>query len=62
MKKWYQSKIVWLGIIQTLIGALGLVSDLLGKGTISSQDITLLSIGILNVILRVWFTTEPIGR
>ena len=31
MKKWYQSKVVWLSIITMLIGVLGLVSDLLGK-------------------------------
>ena len=62
MKKWYKSKTVWLGVITTLIGALGLVSDLLGKPTISSQDITLLLSGILGVVLRVWFTTEPIAR
>lgn len=62
MKKWYMSKTVWLGIITTLIGALGLVSDLLGKPTISAQDIVLLISGILGVALRVWFTTESIVR
>jgi hypothetical protein len=62
MKKWYQSKMVWLGIITTLIGALGLVSDLLGKPTVSPQDITLLLSGILGIVLRVWFTTQPVER
>jgi len=62
MKKWYQSKTVWLGIITTLIGALGLVSDFLGKPTSSPQDITLLLSGILGVVLRVWFTSQPVER
>lgn len=62
MKKWYKSKTVWLGVITTLIGVLGLVSDLLGKATITPQDVVLLFSGVLGVILRVWFTTAPIAR
>ena len=61
MKKWYQSKMVWLGIITTLIGALSLVSDLLNKPTVSPQDIILLLSGILGIVLRVWFTTQPVS-
>ena len=62
MKKWYQSKTVWLGILTTLIGILGLVSDFLGKPTNTLQDITLLLSGVLGVVLRVWFTSQPLER
>ena len=59
-KPWYKSKLVLIGILQTVIGALSLVADLLGKSQITAQDITLLSVGILTVILRIWFTDQPI--
>ncbi len=59
-KPWYKSKLVLVGILQTVIGALTLVADLLGKSQITAQDATLLSVGILTVILRIWFTDMPI--
>jgi hypothetical protein len=59
-KPWYQSKIVLVGILQTVIGSLSLVADLLGKSQITPQDATLLSVGILTVVLRIWFTDLPI--
>lgn len=62
MKPWYTSKLVWLGIISTLIGALQLVASLLAQSTITSSDITLLIVGILGVILRVWFTDAEIAK
>jgi hypothetical protein len=56
------SKIVWLGIIQTLIGALLEISDYLSTGKpFDALGIILIVIGILTVILRVWFTDTPIG-
>lgn len=60
-KKWYQSKLVWLGVVQTLIGAGQLVADLLKQSAITPTDITLLATGILTVILRVWFTEVPVA-
>jgi len=59
-KPWYKSKLVLVGILQTVIGSLSLLADLLGKAQITPQDATLLSVGILTVILRIWFTNQPI--
>jgi hypothetical protein len=59
-KPWYKSKLVLVGILQTVIGSLSLLADLLGKSQITPQDATLLSVGILTVILRIWFTDMPV--
>jgi len=55
-KPWYQSKLFWLGIIQTAIGILGIVADFLGAGDFTAQAVALLVMGALTVVLRVWFT------
>lgn len=60
MKSWYQSKLVWLGVIQTLIGSLGLVATYLADGVYTPEKFVLLASGILTVILRVWFTDSPV--
>ncbi len=61
-KLWYQSKLVWLGVIQTLVGALTVISDFLQSGKqLDSLGIVLIVTGILTVILRVWFTETNIG-
>ena len=62
MKEWYQSKTVWLGVITTLIGALQLVAQFLGTGVFTPEAFTLLAVGVLGVILRVWFTDQPIRK
>ena len=59
-KKWYQSKLIWLGIIQTLIGILGLVADFLNASNFTSADFVVLVSGALTVVLRYWFTDTPI--
>jgi len=61
-KVWYQSKLVWLGIVQTLIGALGLVAEYLSKSDFSPASVVVLVSGILTVILRVWFTNTTISK
>ncbi len=62
MKPFYISKLVWLGIVQTLIGALTVVSEYLKSGKpIDPLGIILIVTGILTVILRIWFTDVPIG-
>ncbi len=60
MKAWYQSKLVWLGVVQTLIGALGLLADYLAKGVYTPEQVVLLFSGILTVVLRVWFTNTQV--
>ena len=62
MKKWYQSKIVWLGVLQTIIGALVVVQDYVNNGGgIGPQELVLIATGILTVVLRVWFSGTPIA-
>lgn len=55
-KPWYLSKLTWLGVITTLIGVLELIAQWLQAGAFQAQDFVLLAVGILTVILRVWFT------
>jgi hypothetical protein len=59
-KLWYQSKLVWLGILQTVIAILLSASDLLAKGTITPSDITIFLAGILTIIIRIWFTSTVV--
>ena len=60
-KKWYQSKLVWLGVITTLLGVLPLVQQLVSQASIQPADFVALFSGILTVILRVWFTNTEIS-
>jgi len=60
-KSWFQSKLVWLGILQTVIGVLGIVADFLGAGNYTPQAVTILVMGALTVGLRIWFTDTPIS-
>lgn len=58
MKTWYQSKTVWLGIITIIVAALTQFS-----GIVESPDLKnaiLAVVGLLNVLLRVFSTAEPI--
>lgn len=61
-KKFYLSKMVWLGIIQTLIGSLGLIAEFLQKGEFSPASTVILFSGVLTVVLRVWFTDSAITK
>lgn len=62
MKNWYESKTVWLGVIATTIGALQLVAQFLASGTFTPEAFTLLVVGVLGVVLRVWFTDTAIRK
>lgn len=63
MKPFYLSKLVWLGLIQTVIGILTLVMDYMKTGQPwDAPGIILIVIGILTIILRVWFTETPIEK
>ena len=60
-KPWYTSKLIWLGVVTTLVGSLDLVARLLQQVQVTPSDIVLLASGILTVVLRVWFTEQPIA-
>lgn len=55
----YFSKTVWLNVITTVIGALALAQDVIPS---EYKTYVILAVGILNVVLRVWFTDAPIAR
>lgn len=61
-KKWYQSKIVWMGVLQTLIGMLGLLAEFLKESEFSPMSVVVLVSGFLTVILRIWFTETVISK
>ncbi len=60
-KKWYQSKLVWLGLILTLSGALPFASELVKAAPISPEAVISFVGGLLTVILRVWFCDTQIA-
>lgn len=55
-KHWWQSALVWLGVIVTAQGLIPIIVDFLNKGTFQATDILLLISGSLVVIRRIWFT------
>lgn len=61
-KNWFESKIVWVGIINTLIASLTLAGEFLTKADFSPVAVTVLITGILTIILRVWFTDTEISK
>jgi hypothetical protein len=60
VKKWYESKLTWLGIITTVIGVLEVVGAWMETASFQPQDFTALAVGVLTVVLRVWFTNTTI--
>lgn len=62
---WYSSKIVWLGVISTLLGIIPLVNELVrvvAPGAIVTVDAVLALIaGVATVVARIWFTNSNIA-
>ena len=61
-KQWFYSKIVWLGIIQTLVAVLQLVAEFLNKGDFQPSGLVLLVAGILTIVMRVLYTDTIIEK
>ncbi len=59
-KRWFESKTMWIGILEITVGALGLLGAFLEIGNFTPAALTLLIAGILTVILRK-VTELPIG-
>jgi len=59
MKKWYQSKTIWFNSIMTLVDTAAFLEAVPGLPE-WLPVVALLVHGIGNIILRVWFTSEPI--
>ena len=64
-KAWYTSKVVWLGVITTLLGVIPIATDLASQTAITPAAIGTALTGVLMVIVRIWFTdtptTKPLG-
>ena len=59
MKHYTKSKINWVGIITALIGVLGLTSQL--DLSTEAMKIILFVSGTLTVVLRTFFSGEPLS-
>jgi hypothetical protein len=60
MKKWYSSKTVWFNIITT---AIALATEL-SNANFPTADLFKVYMGVItlgNIILRVFFTSQPVG-
>lgn len=61
-KAWYQSKVFWLGVVTTLLGIIPIVTELASQMTVTPAAIGTAATGILIVIMRIWFTSEPVTK
>ena len=62
IKKWYQSKLVWLGILLTISGIIPVVNELLHNKTPDVSAVITAIGGMITVIIRIWFTSATIAR
>jgi hypothetical protein len=60
VKKWYESKLVWLGVIITLQGFIPVAVEMVNKQSVTVADVFIAFSGLLAVVLRVWFTDAVI--
>ena len=59
-KAWYESKLVWVNALSTIVAVLTMLSE----GSLvpaESAPWVLFGVGVLNLVLRIWFTNTPIG-
>lgn len=54
-KRWYQSKLNWLGIVQVGLGAASTISTS-PDAPEDWKSVALIVSGVLTLILRTWFT------
>lgn len=59
-KNWWESKLVWLGVLETIVGVATLLADWLRTEDYSPASVVLLVAGVATVIIRVWFTDQPV--
>jgi len=60
MKKWYESRTIWIGIIQVLCAVGLIVADFLQVGNFTAPAFVLLLVGILTIVMR-FLTEQPVG-
>ncbi len=61
MKAWYESKVVWAMVVQSIISALLIAQEWYSKGDFSIPACIGLAVGILVIVLRIWFTDTVIN-
>ena len=59
-KPWYESKLLWVGVLTVLLGIIPLVQEMLLKGPIDLNSILTVVSGAIVILLRVW-TNDPIA-
>lgn len=57
MKPWYESKVIWFNVILTLLDIAALFEVVVPAQAVIFFTLTQ---GIGNIILRRWFTTQPL--
>jgi hypothetical protein len=57
----YLSKTVWLNVITTVVAALTFLPSVSGLIPEVALPYILGAVGVLNIILRVWFTEQPVS-
>ena len=60
-KRWYESKTVWVGILQIIIAVCLAVADFVTVGDFTAPAFIFLAVGILTIVLR-FLTDTPITR
>jgi len=59
-KSIFESKTIWLNVIATAIAVLQLLPALIEGGDFSVPSLITLGVAVLNIVLRVWFTSKAI--
>ena len=58
-KKWYESKTIWFNIVMTVLQVVNLLISLTDDPRMTASLVAVQTIG--NIVLRVWFTSVPVG-
>ena len=61
-KNFWESKLFWIGLLSSLIAIGNLIAEFLQIGSFSPDSFVLLFVGVLTIILRIWFTETAINK
>jgi hypothetical protein len=59
-KRWFESKLFWIGTLQVLIGVGTSLAEFFSAGVFDAASITLFITGVLTIISRTFFTDTVI--
>ena len=61
-KPWYESKTIWFNLLMTAVEVIAVLQTVVSDIELNSQLFMALATihGIINVVLRVWFTDQRI--